>query len=167
MKPETIPMTMAIRALKAAKVDFELITYDYTPHGGAAECSRELGIDHHATIKTIILEDETKKPFVCLMHGDKEISLKNLARARGVKTVATCAPEVADRHSGYHVGGTSPFGTKKWMKVYVESTIFDLPRIYISAGHRGICAAWRRPRLKRHFPKRSGKSRDTPFEKVR
>jgi Cys-tRNA(Pro) deacylase len=100
-----------------------------------------LGIDHHATIKTIILEDETKKPFVCLMHGDKEISLKNLARARGVKTVTTCAPEVADRHSGYHVGGTSPFGTKKRMKVYIESTIFDLPRIYINAGHRGICAA--------------------------
>ena len=141
MKPETIPMTMAIRALKAAKVDFELFTYDYTPHGGTAECSRELGIDHHATIKTIILEDETKKPFVCLMHGDKEISVKNLARARGVKTVATCAPEVADRHSGYHVGGTSPFGTRKRMKVYIEATIFDLPRIYINAGHRGICAA--------------------------
>ena len=100
-----------------------------------------MGIDHHATIKTIILEDETKKPFVCLMHGDKEISVKNLARARGVKTVATCAPEVADRHSGYHVGGTSPFGTRKRMKVYIEATIFDLPRIYINAGHRGICAA--------------------------
>jgi Cys-tRNA(Pro) deacylase len=141
MKPETIPMTMAIRALKAAKVDFELFTYDYTAHGGTIECSRELGVDHHATIKTIILEDENKKPFVCLMHGDKEISVKNLARARGVKTVSTCAPDVADRHSGYHVGGTSPFGTKKRMKVYVESTIFDLPRIYINAGHRGICVA--------------------------
>ena len=141
MKPETTPMTMAIRALKAAKIDSELFTYDCSPHGGTAECSRELGIDHHATIKTIILEDETKKPFVCLMHGDKEISLKNLARTRGVKTVAICAPEVADRHSGYHVGGTSPFGTKKRMKVYIESTIFDLPRIYINAGHRGICAA--------------------------
>ena len=75
------------------------------------------------------------------MHGDKEISVKNLARARGVKTVATCAPEVADRHSGYHVGGTSPFGTRKRMKVYIEATIFDLSRIYINAGHRGICAA--------------------------
>ena len=88
-------MTMAIRALKAAKIDFELFTYDYTPHGGTAECSRELGIDHHATIKTIILEDETKKPFVCLMHGDKEISLKNLARAhRGI--CAAMSPAVLE-----------------------------------------------------------------------
>ena len=141
MKPETIPMTQAIRVLKAAKVDFELLPYDYTPHGGTIQCASELGIDHHATVKTIILEDETKKPFVCLMHGDREISTKNLARVRGVKTVQTCAPETADRHSGYHVGGTSPFGTRKRMTVYAESTIFDLPRIYINAGHRGICAA--------------------------
>ena len=141
MKPETIPMTQAIRTLKAAKADFELMTYDFELHGGTIQCATELGIDHHATIKTIILEDETKKPFVCLMHGDREISTKNLARVRGVKTVQTCEPETADRHSGYHVGGTSPFGTRKRMKVYVESTIFDLPRIYINAGHRGICAA--------------------------
>ena len=141
MKPETIPMTMAIRALKAAKVDFELFTYDYTPHGGTIQCATELGVDHHAVIKTIILEDEAKKPFVCLMHGDAEISVKNLARVRGVKTVSPCAPEVAERHCGYHVGGTSPFGTRKRMKVYIESGIFDLPRIYINAGHRGICAA--------------------------
>jgi Cys-tRNA(Pro) deacylase len=141
MKPETIPVTMAIRTLKAAKTEFELFAYDYTPHGGTAQCAAELGIDHHATIKTIILEDETKKPFVCLMHGDREISVKNLARARKVKTVVPCAPETADRHSGYHVGGTSPFGTRKRMKVYVESSIFDLPRIYINAGHRGLCAA--------------------------
>jgi Cys-tRNA(Pro) deacylase len=141
MKVETIPMTMAIRALKAAKVDYKLFTYDYTPHGGTIQCAQELGVDHHATIKTIILEDETKKPFVCLMHGDAEISVKNLARVRGVKTVTPCTPETADRHSGYHVGGTSPFGTKKRMKVYIESTIFDLPLIYINAGHRGICTA--------------------------
>ena len=141
MKPDTIPMTMAIRALKAAKVDFELFAYDYTPHGGTIQCANELGVDHHAVVKTIILEDDAKKPFVCLMHGDAEISVKNLARVRGVKTVAPCAPEVADRHSGYHVGGTSPFGTRKRMKVYIEESIFDLPRIYINAGHRGICAA--------------------------
>ena len=141
MKPETVPMTMAIRALKAAKVDFELMAYDYTPHGGTVQCARELGVDHHAVVKTIVLEDETKKPFVCLMHGDAEISVKNLALVRGVKTVTPCTPETADRHSGYHVGGTSPFGTRKRMKVYVEATIFDLPRIYINAGHRGICAA--------------------------
>jgi len=140
MKPETIPMTMAIRTLNAAKAKYELLTYDFSLHGGTIQCSTELGIDHHATIKTIILEDETKKPFVCLMHGDKEISTKSLARVRGVKTVQTCTPETADRHSGYHVGGTSPFGTRKRMTVYIESTIFDLPFIYINAGHRGICA---------------------------
>ena len=141
MKPETIPATQAIRALKAAKADFEILTYDFTPHGGTLQCASELGVDHHATVKTIILEDENKKPFVCLMHGDREISTKNLARVRGVKTVRTCDPATADRHSGYHVGGTSPFGTRKRMTVYAESTIFDLPRIYINAGHRGICAA--------------------------
>ena len=141
MKPETIPMTQAIRALKAAKAEFELFTYDFTPHGGTAQCADELGVDHHAVIKTIILEDETRKPFVCLMHGDREISTKNLARVRGVKTVQPCEPETADRHSGYHVGGTSPFGIRKRMPVYIESTIFELPRIYINAGHRGICAA--------------------------
>ena len=134
-------MTQAIRTLKAAKAEFELKTYDFTPHGGTAQCAAELGVDHHATVKTIILEDETKKPFVCLMHGDREISTKNLARARKVKTVQTCAPETADRHSGYHVGGTSPFGTRKRMTVYVQRTIYDLPEIYINAGHRGILVA--------------------------
>jgi Cys-tRNA(Pro) deacylase len=91
-------------------------------------------------LKTIILEDETKKPFVCVMHGDREISVKQLARVRGCKTVQTCTPETADRHSGYHVGGTSPFGTRKRMKVYIEETVFDCPLIYINAGHRGLCA---------------------------
>ena len=134
-------MTQAIRALKAAKADFELLTYDFELHGGTIQCATELGIDHHATIKTIILEDETKKPFVCLMHGDCEISTKNLARARKCKTVATCAPDTADRHSGYHVGGTSPFGTRKRMTVYVQKSIYELPEIYINAGHRGILVA--------------------------
>ena len=141
MKPETIPMTQAIRTLKAAKAEFELLTYDFELHGGTIQCATELGIDHHATIKTIILEDETKKPFVCLMHGDCEISTKNLARARKCKTVATCAPDTADRHSGYHVGGTSPFGTRKRMTVYVQKSIYELPEIYINAGHRGILVA--------------------------
>ena len=138
MKPTTIPMTNAIRALNAAKVKYEARCYDFTEHGGTIQAATELGLDHHATIKTIILEDETKKPFVCLMHGDCEISTKNLARARKCKTVATCTPDTADRHSGYHVGGTSPFGTKKRMTVYVQKTIYDLPEIYINAGHRGI-----------------------------
>ena len=141
MKPTTIPMTNAIRALNAAKVKYEARCYDYTEHGGTVQAATELGLDHHATIKTIILEDETKKPFVCLMHGDCEISTKNLARARKCKTVATCAPDTADRHSGYHVGGTSPFGTRKRMKVYVKKSIYELPEIYINAGHRGILVA--------------------------
>lgn len=134
------PMTMARRALIAAKVPFTLRSYAFLPHGGTEQAAAELGVDHHATIKTIILEDETRKPFVCLMHGDREISTKNLARARGCKTVQTCSPETADRHSGYHVGGTSPFGTRKRMTVYVEKSIFDLPEIHINAGHRGLVA---------------------------
>ena len=141
MKPTTIPMTNAIRALNAAKVKYEARCYDYTEHGGTVQAATELGLDHHATIKTIILEDETKKPFVCLMHGDCEISTKTLARARKCKTVATCAPDTADRHSGYHVGGTSPFGTRKRMTVYVQKSIYELPEIYINAGHRGILVA--------------------------
>ena len=141
MKPTTIPMTNAIRALNAAKVKYEARCYDYSEHGGTIQAATELGLDHHATIKTIILEDETKKPFVCLMHGDCEISTKNLARARKCKTVATCAPDTADRHSGYHVGGTSPFGTRKRMTVYVQKSIYELPEIYINAGHRGILVA--------------------------
>ena len=141
MKPTTIPMTNAIRALNAAKVKYEARCYDYTEHGGTVQAATELGLDHHVTIKTIILEDETKKPFVCLMHGDCEISTKNLARARKCKTVATCAPDTADRHSGYHVGGTSPFGTRKRMMVYVQKSIYELPEIYINAGHRGILVA--------------------------
>ena len=131
-------MTNALRSLNAAKVEYVAKCYDYTEHGGTVQAARCLSLDHHATIKTIILEDETKKPFVCLMHGDAEISLKNLARARGCKTVAMCEPATADRHSGYHVGGTSPFGTKKRMTVYVERGIYDLPKVYINAGHRGI-----------------------------
>ncbi len=134
-------MTNAIRALAAAKVKYEARAYDYTEHGGTIQAATELGLDHHATIKTIILEDETKKAFVCLMHGDCEISTKNLARARKCKTVVTCEPATADRHSGYHVGGTSPFGTRKRMTVYVQQTIYDLPEIYINAGHRGILVA--------------------------
>ncbi len=141
MKPTTMPMTNAIRALNAAKVKYEARCYAFTEHGGTIQAATELGLDHRAAIKTIILEDETKKPFVCLMHGDCEISTKNLARVRKVKTVQTCAPEVADRHSGYHVGGTSPFGTRKRMTVYVQKTIYDLPEIYINAGHRGILVA--------------------------
>ena len=152
MKPTTIPMTNALRTLAAAHVAHEVRCYDYAEHGGTERAASELGLDHHATVKTLILEDETKKPFVCLMHGDCEISTKNLARARGCKTVAMCEPATADRHSGYHVGGTSPFGTKKRMTVYVQKTLYDLPEIYINAGHRGILVAMKPGDLDKALP---------------
>ena len=139
--PPGIPMTNALRALAAAGVPFDVRRYPYTEHGGTIQAATSLGLDHHATVKTIVLEDETKKPFVCLMHGDCEISLKNLARERGCKTVSMCEPSTADRHSGYHVGGTSPFGTRRRMTVYVQKSLLDLPEIYINAGHRGILVA--------------------------
>ena len=152
MKPTSIPTTNALRALDAAKVAYETRCYGYSEHGGTAQAAGELGLDHHATIKTLILEDETKKPFVCLMHGDCEISTKNLARARGCKTVAMCEPATADRHSGYHVGGTSPFGTRKRMTVYVQKSILDLDEIYINAGHRGILVAMKSADLAKALP---------------
>ena len=145
-------MTNALRALNAAHVPYETRCYDFTLHGGTIQAAIELGLDHHATIKTIILEDETKKPFVCLMHGDCEISTKNLARERGVKTVTTCTPDTADRHSGYHVGGTSPFGTRKRMTVYVQKSIYALPEIYINAGHRGILVIMKPADLDKALP---------------
>lgn len=132
------PVTMAIRTLDAAKIKYVLKSYPFVLHGGTEQAARELGLQHHAVIKTIILQDDLKKPFVCLMHGDEEISLKKLARARGAKTVEICPANEAPRHSGYLVGGTSPFGTRKRMTVYVERSIYDLPEIYINAGHRGL-----------------------------
>ncbi len=152
MKPTTIPATNALRALDAAKVPYTAHCYDYTEHGGTAQAARELALDHHATIKTLILEDETKKPFVCLMHGDREISTKNLARARGCKTVEMCAPATADKYSGYHVGGTSPFGTRRRMQVYVQKSILELDEIYINAGHRGILVAMKSADLEKALP---------------
>ena len=138
---DDIPTTPAIRALRAANAAFTAHSYKYEERGGTAQAARELGLDEHRIVKTIVLKNGAGKPLIMLMHGDREISTKNLARARKVKTVQTCAPETADRHSGYHVGGTSPFGTRKRMTVYVQRTIYDLPEIYINAGHRGILVA--------------------------
>ena len=135
MKP---PVTMAVRALRAAKVAFEPHLYAWQPHGGTAASAAALGVDEHAVIKTLIFEDETRAPLCILMHGDREVSTKQLARAIGVKTTAPCAPEVADKHSGYQVGGTSPFGLRRAMPIYAERTILDLPRIYINGGARGF-----------------------------
>ena len=135
------PMTMAIRALRAANVEFEPHVYAWQPHGGTRASSEALAVDEHAVIKTLIFEDDRKKPLCILMHGDREVSAKQLARAIGAKTVAPCAPEVADKHSGYQVGGTSPFGLRRAMPIYMERTILELPRIYINGGARGFLVA--------------------------
>ncbi len=132
---------MAVRALRAARVDFEPHVYPWEPRGGTQASAAHLGADEHAVIKTLIFEDDHKQPLCILMHGDKEVSTKNLARALGVKTTAPCAPEVAARHSGYQVGGTSPFGLKRPMPIYAERTIAALPRLYINGGARGFLVA--------------------------
>ena len=132
------PVTMAIRALRAANVAFEPHLYAWQAHGGTKASSEALGVDEHAVIKTLIFEDDKKQPLCILMHGDREVSAKNLARAIGTKTVQPCTPEVADRHSGYQVGGTSPFGLRRAMPVYMQETILDLPRIYLNGGARGF-----------------------------
>ena len=130
-------MTPAIRLLMEHKIPFGNHFYKYEEKGGSAVSSRELKIDEHIVIKTLIMEDETKSPMIVLMHGDCQVSTKQLARELGVKTVSPCDPDVANKHSGYLIGGTSPFGTKKKMPVYIEKTILDLDIIYINGGKRG------------------------------
>jgi Cys-tRNA(Pro) deacylase len=138
MKDVRHPVTPAIHVLRAAKVDFTPHLYRYEERGGTRVSARELGVDEHAVIKTLVFERDDKAPLVALMHGDLEVSAKELARVVGVKTVTPCRPEVADRHSGYQVGGTSPFGTRKKMPVYVQRTILDLETIYINGGAKGF-----------------------------
>jgi Cys-tRNA(Pro) deacylase len=135
------PVTMAIRALRAANVAFEPHLYTWEAHGGTRASSEALGVDEHAVVKTLIFEDETRKPLCILMHGDREVSAKQLARVIGCKSVAPCTPEVADRHSGYQVGGTSPFGLRRAMPIYMERSILELPAIYINGGARGFLVA--------------------------
>jgi Cys-tRNA(Pro) deacylase len=135
------PVTLAVRALRAANVEFEPFLYPWEPHGGTRASSEALSVDEHLVIKTLIFEDDTKRPLCVLMHGDREVSAKQLARIIGVRSVAPCAPNVADRHSGYQVGGTSPFGLRRAMPIYVQRTILDLPRIYINGGARGFLVA--------------------------
>lgn len=132
------PSTNATRLLKAAGVPYGEHLYRYEDKGGTAVSARELGVPEHAVIKTLIFEDDKKQPFIILMHGDREVSVKELARQIGVRSVQPCKPEVADKHSGYQVGGTSPFGTRKAMPVYAEATIFDLDRIWINGGAKGF-----------------------------
>jgi Cys-tRNA(Pro) deacylase len=134
---EKLPTTQAVRVLRERGVAFTDHPYAYEARGGTAVSARELGVDEHAVIKTLIMEDERKRPLIVLMHGDREVSTKNLARFLGVKQVSPCAPAVADRHSGYQVGGTSPFGTRRAMPVYMERTIAELPYLYVNGGRRG------------------------------
>jgi len=133
------PITAAIRVLKQNNVVYTEHFYDWEEHGGTAQISRELGFDEHQVIKTLIFQTDDKKPFVILMHGDKSVSTKNMARALGVKSVQPCEPAFAEHNSGYHCGGTSPFGTRRRMPIYAEKTILELDKIYINAGHRGYC----------------------------
>lgn len=133
-----MPSTPAVLALRAAKVEFTPHFYNYEDRGGTAVSSRELGVDEHAVVKTLIMQDEAAKPCIVLMHGDRQVSAKALARHMGVKRIEPCKPEVAERHSGYRVGGTSPFGTRRKMPVYLEQSILDLPRLYINGGSRGF-----------------------------
>jgi Cys-tRNA(Pro) deacylase len=133
-----IPVTTAIRALREAKIPFEAKPYSYVDHGGTAQSAKELGVPEHVIVKTIVMETEEKKPLVVLMHGDCEISAKQLARHIGVKSVTPCSPDTATRHTGYMVGGTSPFGLRKPLPVYAEATLFELQELYINGGRRGL-----------------------------
>ena len=135
------PVTMAVRVLRQHGVQFEPHLYAWEPRGGTRASAEQLRVDEHLVIKTLIFEDERKQPLCILMHGDKEVSAKNLARTLQKKSVGPCAPEVADRHSGYQVGGTSPFGLKRSMPVYVERSILALARVYINGGARGFLVA--------------------------
>ena len=140
MSKEKIPSTPAILALRAKGADFSIHTYAYEEKGGTRVSSAKLGVDEHCVIKTLVMEDESAKPLIILMHGDKEVSTKALARFLGVKSIAPCKPEIAHKHTGYMVGGTSPFGTKKPLSIYMEKSIIDLQEILINAGARGLLA---------------------------
>ena len=135
------PSTGALRALRGAKVEFVIHQYTYQARGGTAVSSRELGVPETHVIKTLLFEDQDKRPLIVLMHGTLEVSTKSLARHLGVKSIGPCKPEAAQRHSGYLVGGTSPFGTKKKLPIYAEKTIFELETIYINGGQRGLLVA--------------------------
>ena len=138
MNKDKAPMTPAVRALRQAAVEFTEHPYAYVEHGGTAAFAAQAGVDEHAVVKTLVMEDDARRPLVVLMHGDREVSTKELARTLGVKSVRPCAPDTAERHSGYQVGGTSPFGLRKPLPVYVEESVLALPVVYINGGKRGF-----------------------------
>ena len=137
MSKDKAPVTPAIRVLRNEKAAYTEHPYQYVDRGGTATFAKQYGVDEHAVIKTLIMEDDEKRPMIVLMHGDHEVSTKELARIIGAKRVQPCIPETAQKHSGYMVGGTSPFGTRKTMPVYMQETILNLPKIYINGGRRG------------------------------
>lgn len=136
-KDKHVSVTPATQQLLAAGVAFSEHPYDYVDHGGTAESARQLGVDEHHVIKTLVMQDERAQPLLVLMHGDCSVSTKQLARAIGAKSVEPCKPDVAQRHSGFQVGGTSPFGVKKALPVWVEASVLALPRVLINGGRRG------------------------------
>ena len=136
-KTTHVSETPATQLLRAQGVNFTEHPYDYVEHGGTTESARQLGVDEHAVVKTMVMQDQDARPLIVLMHGDRQVSTKNLARQAGLKKIEPCRPEVAQRHSGYQVGGTSPFGFRKAVPLYVEASILELPRIYINGGRRG------------------------------
>jgi Cys-tRNA(Pro) deacylase len=136
-KSAHVSETPATQFLRQRGVSFSEHPYDYVEHGGTAESARQLGVDEHHVVKTLVMQDQDAKPLIVLMHGDRQVSTKNLARQIGAKKVEPCKPEVAQRHSGYQVGGTSPFGLRKAVPVYVEAGVLALPLIYINGGRRG------------------------------
>ena len=137
-RKEHAPETPATSYLRQQNVSFTEHLYNYVERGGTAESAKQLGVDEHAVVKTLVMQDQDAKPLLILMHGDRQVSLKNFARQIGAKKVEPCKPEVAQRHTGYQVGGTSPFGTRKLLPVYAERSILSLPSIYINGGHRGF-----------------------------
>ncbi len=137
-KGKHVSETLATQALRRAGIVFSEHAYDYVERGGTGESARQLGVPEHAVVKTLVMQDDKAQPLIVLMHGDRQVSTKNLAREIGAKSVEPCKPEVAQRHSGYLIGGTSPFGTRKAMPVYVEATVLDLPCILLNGGQRGF-----------------------------
>jgi len=132
------PITQAVRLLRDKNIAFVPHLYSYEDHGGTRRSAEELQVDEHSVIKTLVMETDSRDPLIVLMHGDREVSTKELARVLGVRTVSPCDPTVAQKHTGYMVGGTSPLGTRKALPIYAERTLFDLPVIYINGGKRGF-----------------------------
>ncbi|MBC8069114.1 MAG: Cys-tRNA(Pro) deacylase [Deltaproteobacteria bacterium] len=138
MAKPNLPVTAAIRVLRAAGVAYTPHVYDYEEKGGTSHSAACLGVDEHEVIKTLVMQDDERRPLVVLMHGDRQVSTKMLARHIGVRSIEPCTPAVADRHSGYQVGGTSPFGLQRKMPIHLEASIALLPRIFVNGGRRGL-----------------------------